>query len=57
MSITRVHPNPTHRRQLREEERKAKQGLGSGKGDEDEEEEDGGLDPDLAAAMGFGGFK
>jgi hypothetical protein len=44
------------RKQLREEERKAKNG-GSGGEEREEEDGDGGLDPEIAAAMGFGGFK
>ena len=47
---TQMQP-PEVRKQLREEERKAKVGGG------EEDEEDGGLDPEIAAAMGFGGFK
>ncbi len=49
----RQHYHHHHRKQLREEERTAKGGGGGG----EDEDGAGGLDPEIAAAMGFGGFK
>lgn len=55
--LTRSPPN-NNSKQLRDEERRAKNGGFGDGGDEDGgEEEDAALDPEIAAAMGFGGFK